>query len=209
MMATRNQTVGGAVALAIAATLSAIYVNEGGYANHAADRGGETMHGITEKVARQWGYTGAMRDFPKLCSPSQPVCADRIYTVSYIDKPGFRPFAAIEPALLDELVDSAVLHGPSKPGGWLQLAMNALCGGAKLKVDGQVGPRTVAAYQNCQNEHGRFRACVMILDRLDDAQLAYFDRIVMRNPSQRVFYRGWTTRRIGNVDRRKCGKGVG
>ena len=39
--------------------------NEGGYSNNAADPGGETMWGVTARVARAHGYAGAMRDLPK------------------------------------------------------------------------------------------------------------------------------------------------
>jgi lysozyme family protein len=37
---------------------------EGGYVNHPSDPGGETMWGVTKRVARAHGYTGAMRDLP-------------------------------------------------------------------------------------------------------------------------------------------------
>jgi lysozyme family protein len=202
-----NPKTAAATALALAATLAAVYANEGGYVDHPHDRGGKTRYGVTEQVARQWGYTGAMRDFPKHCDAGRPVCADRIYTAWYIDGPGYRPFAAIEPAVLDELVDSAVLHGPARASGWFQLSLNATCG-ARLKVDARVGPATVAAYRQCQQHLGRAQACRMVLDRLDRAQLAFFDTIVARRPAQRIFYRGWTTHRIGNVPRAKCGSGV-
>ena len=36
--------------------------HEGGYSNHAADKGGKTMYGITEAVARAHGYVGNMRE---------------------------------------------------------------------------------------------------------------------------------------------------
>lgn len=38
--------------------------NEGGYSNNPNDPGQETMWGITARVARENGYTGAMRDLP-------------------------------------------------------------------------------------------------------------------------------------------------
>jgi len=38
--------------------------NEGGYSNNPNDPGHETMYGVTIKIARQWGYTGAMKDLP-------------------------------------------------------------------------------------------------------------------------------------------------
>ena len=101
------------LALVLAPILDGLYVREGGYVNHKNDRGGATRYGITEAVARQWGYKGDMRVFPKHCGDRNPVCADKIYRVTYIEKPGFLPFAAMSPAVLEELVDSAVLHGPS------------------------------------------------------------------------------------------------
>jgi len=41
-----------------------IDVNEGGYSNDPADPGGETMYGITKRVALKHGYTGEMKDLP-------------------------------------------------------------------------------------------------------------------------------------------------
>jgi lysozyme family protein len=38
--------------------------NEGGYSNNPADPGGETMYGITKRVAVEHGYTGDMHDLP-------------------------------------------------------------------------------------------------------------------------------------------------
>lgn len=37
-------------------------ITRGGYSDDPSDSGGKTNHGITEKVARQSGYTGDMRD---------------------------------------------------------------------------------------------------------------------------------------------------
>lgn len=37
---------------------------EGGYSDHPSDRGGKTMFGITEAVARSYGYSGDMRSMP-------------------------------------------------------------------------------------------------------------------------------------------------
>lgn len=40
--------------------------HEGGYSNHPSDPGGETMYGITKRVARKHGYAGNMKDLPRL-----------------------------------------------------------------------------------------------------------------------------------------------
>lgn len=193
----------GGIGLILAAALGAVYVNEGGYANHPSDKGGETMYGVTISTARSFGYRGPMRDFPQHCTPAKPICADLVYTTSYIDKPGYRPMASIEPAVLFELVDSAVLHGPSRSSMWFQASLNTLCGSG-LRVDGQAGPQTIRAYETCQREQGAVNLCLKTLETLDGTQRRFFDRIVARDPSQRVFYRGWINNRVGNVKRGKC-----
>lgn len=43
---------------------TALIGNEGGYSSNPADPGGETMWGVTARVARANGYAGAMRDLP-------------------------------------------------------------------------------------------------------------------------------------------------
>ena len=201
--AAKAAPIAGGIGLILAAALSAVYVNEGGHANHPADRGGETMWGVTTATARSFGYRGPMRDFPKNCTSAKPICADLVYTTNYIDKPGSRPMAKIEPAVLFELVDSAVLHGPQRASMWFQASLNTLCGSA-LRIDGATGPRTIAAYETCQRQQGAVNLCLKTLETLDGTQKRFFDQIVARDPSQRVFYRGWTSKRIGNVKRGKC-----
>lgn len=205
---TAKAGIGGGIAIAIAATLSAIYGNEGDYVDNPHDRGGKTRWGVTEVVARQFGYNGAMSAFPKHCGAEAPVCADLVYTTAYIDHPGYRPMAAIEPAVLDELVDSGAVNGVSRSSQWFQQALNQWCG-AKLKVDKQVGPGTIGAYRICQARLGVTPACVVMLNGMDAKQADFFRAIVAGNPSQRVFLKGWLAHRINNVDRAKCGHGVG
>lgn len=195
---------GGIIAAAITAALALVYVNEGGYVNHPNDRGGATRYGITEKVARQAGYTGHMRDFPKHCAPGSKVCADAIYTRKYIDGPGYRPLAGMSRGVFFEIVDSAVLHGPLRASRWFQESLNEKCG-ASLKVDGRVGPATVGAFERCQIEAGARQSCLAIVDRMDAKQAAFFHAIVRNRPSQRVFLKGWLAHRVGNVDRKECG----
>src|SRR6266478_2656628 len=43
---------------------AALIGNEGGYVFDPRDPGGETMYGITSRVAAKHGYAGAMRDLP-------------------------------------------------------------------------------------------------------------------------------------------------
>lgn len=43
----------------------ALIGNEGGYSFNPKDPGGETMWGVTARVARVFGYMGAMKDLPR------------------------------------------------------------------------------------------------------------------------------------------------
>lgn len=188
----------------ITAVLAAVYVKEGGYADHPSDRGGKTMYGVTEATARSYGYRGAMRDFPKHCTDAQPICADRVYTERYIKQPGFEPMAAIEPAVLFELVDSAVLHGPGRPSAWFRASLNELCGTRFAISRVTVDAETTTAYADCAAAVGKVSLCLRMLDRMDAKQEAFFRSIVANNPSQRVFLKGWLRHRVGNVPRAKC-----
>ena len=104
--------------------------HEGGYVNHPNDPGGETNWGITKAVAREFGYTGSMRDLPR-------DTAKRIYRVKYWDavKADEMPAAVRYP-----LFDAAVNSGVKQASKWLQAALG-------VAQDGVIGPKTIAAAQ--------------------------------------------------------------
>lgn len=191
------------IAAAVAVILGGIYKDEGGYVNHPNDPGGETNMGVTVQVAREAGWKGTMKAFPKQCDGPDDVCADRIYYERYILQPGFVPVIQVDPAVAEELVNSAVNFGAARPSRWFQQSINELCN-TKLTVDGKVGPQTVAAFATCRTNRGPERLCVAMLDRLDSKQRAEYDRLVKVNPRLKVFHKGWVAHRIGNVDRAKC-----
>lgn len=197
------------IAAALLTILAGVYANEGGYVNNPDDPGGATRFGVTQQVARRSGYAGDMRNFPQHCPEIAPrsVCADKIYIAQYIEAPGYMPMVAIEPAVAEELVDTAVNMGPPRPSRWFQQSLNELAG-ARLKVDGKVGRATIDAYADYQLQAGAKVACVQVLDALDARQAAEYRRLAAASPAQRTFLKGWLAHRIGNVDRRKCGKGT-
>lgn len=102
--------------------------NEGGYSNNPVDPGGETMYGVTFRVARAYGYTGAMRDLP------WSVAMD-IYTKNY-----WAPIKAdqLPDHLRFHVFDAAVNSGVGQAIKWLQRA-------AGVAQDGVIGPRTLSA----------------------------------------------------------------
>lgn len=198
----------GALGAAVALIMSATFDNEGGYVNHPKDPGGATNNGVTERVARAAGYRGDMRSFPKHCTGPVTICADSIYFEQYIKRPGFLPVIEADPAVGGELVDSAVNFGPPRPSCWFQQTINELHFLKPLKVDCKIGSKTVLAYRDLQDHYGKVDACVRTLNGLDAKQRAEYDRLVRVNPKLRAFYKGWIAHRIGNIDRKTCGRGI-
>jgi hypothetical protein len=208
---------GGGVATAIAMILGSVYAVEGGYVNDSRDPGGATRYGVTEKVARAAGYHGDMRAFPMHCDGPATACADNIYVSQYIVAPGYLPMVEIEPAVAAELVDTAVNMGPARPTKWFRLTVGRAPCVLKVIPPAKtatcfvppLGPDDIAAYRLLQVKLGKTAACVATLDALDGRQETEYQRLVARNGAMRRFLRGWLRARIGNVDRGRCGKGVG
>lgn len=189
-----KKSIGAATAAIIAATIAL----EGGYVQLRSDPGGETNFGVTKVVARQHGYTGPMRTMPR-------EVAESIYYQDYLVRPGYADLVPHDAAVAEELFDTTVNMGSARPSRWFQQSLDALCT-ARRPVTGHVVRGDVDAYVVCQARVGPARLCLQTLQSLDGAQLAEYGRLVRVNPRLRVFYKGWTRNRIGNVDRRKCGR---
>ena len=102
--------------------------HEGGYVNHPNDPGGETNWGVTVAVAREFGYSGPMKDLPV-------ETAKRIYKAQYWDavRADEMPSGIRYP-----LFDAAVNSGVRQSVKWLQRAVF-------VQDDGIIGPRTLMA----------------------------------------------------------------
>ena len=102
--------------------------HEGGYSNNPHDPGGETMWGVTLRVARAHGYYGPMRDMPR------DVAKD-IYRRSY-----WSPIRAddLPEAVRFDAFDTAVNSGVEQSAKFLQRAVG-------VTDDGIIGPQTLAA----------------------------------------------------------------
>jgi len=101
--------------------------HEGGYANDPQDLGGETMWGVTAKVARADGYEGAMINLPI-------ERAVEIYSTQYWDERlNVLPFPVVF-----NIFDAAVNHGKRQSLKFAQRAAGA-------DDDGIMGADTLAA----------------------------------------------------------------
>lgn len=165
---------------------------EGGYVDHPADRGGKTIWGITEAVARRNGYVGEMKAMPRSTAVS-------IYRSEYAIKPGFAAVAEIYPRIGEELFDTGVNMGPARPAIWLQEWLNALNQGGKhwpdIKEDGVIRPggetlRALAAYKKLRGVEGETR----LLAALNASQGERYKQIARANPTQEAFVYGWLAR---------------
>lgn len=182
------------MALAIIGT---VFQLEGGYSNNPADPGGATNHGVTEAVARSHGYKGPMQMLPK-------ELASDIYYKDYIVKPGFLPIVELQPAVGEELIDSGVNVGTSRPARWFQQTLNALNRGGldypNVTVDGRIGPASIQAYKSLERVRGKVLACELTIKMLDGYQVQHYVSLT----NLYTFTPGWVAHRIGNVPLDKC-----
>ena len=116
---------------------------EGGYVNDPSDSGGETNYGITKSVARQYGYKGSMKDLPR--SVAFEIYEKRYWSSMLLDE--VQKVAGDHVA--EELADTGVNTGVHRASEFLQRSLNVLNNREKhyadLKVDGDIGARTVSA----------------------------------------------------------------
>jgi lysozyme family protein len=159
------------------------------YSNDALDRGGETRFGITERIARVWGYKGAMRELPL-------ALAEKIARLQYWEGPGFSRVAEVSPAIAYELFDTNFNMRARFAGESLQRLLNGLNRDrsyADLKVDGKIGAKSIEALKRFLQQRGVEGEAVLI-GLLNGLQAAEYLRIVESNDSQRAFLYGWARR---------------
>lgn len=179
------------------AILAAIIAVEGGYVNNPLDPGGETNYGISEPVARQYGYKGPMSQLPLQT-------AKEIYLKKYIEEPKFLGIVQASPALGHKIVDAGVNVGTKRASVWLQKALNAYSQGGQLypylKEDGSVGKLTMAAYEALNKKRGTAQACKLLIKAIDSYQGSYYLSLGRLN----MFTAGWMNNRVQNIPLSQC-----
>lgn len=173
--------------------IDAVIDREGGYVDHPADRGGPTRYGITQGVARADGYDGPMRMLPHARAVS-------IYRRLYWTAPRLDAVARMAPGIAAELFDTGVNMGPAVAIGFLQRALNALNRGATdypdLAMDGQAGPRTLAALREFLVRRGTGGETVL-LRAIEALQGERYVALAEARPANEAFLYGWLANRIG------------
>lgn len=172
--------------------IDTIIQTEGGYSNHADDKGGPTMYGITQAVARANGYNGPMSAMPR-------GLAVDIYTKRYITGPRFDLVYAISEPIGEELIDTGVNMGPATAAQFFQRTLNIfnLKGSryADVFVDGQLGPVTLDTFKKFLEWRGQEGEAVF-LKALNCYQGARYLELAERNGDQESFIYGWLKNRV-------------
>jgi lysozyme family protein len=165
---------------------------EGSYSNNPNDSGGETMWGVTARVARANGYTGPMRDMPR-------DTARNIYFSQYVQKPGFAAVMAVNEPIAEELVDTGVNMGPGVAALFLQQVLNGLNSQghdyADIQEDADVGPGTINALKVFLAKRGAEGETIM-LKALNCLQGARYIELARTRSANESFLYGWLRTRV-------------
>ena len=166
--------------------------DEGGYSYHKSDSGGETMFGITSKVARKNKYAGPMSRLPL-------AVAQAIYKKEYWINPGFDKVFEVNPMIAGKLFNAGVNIGHGRISIYLQKALNAFNGQQKyyddVMLDGKVGFKTVKALRSFINFRGVASSSVL-LKALNCLQGEYYIYISQKSSKNEDFAYGWIKNRI-------------
>lgn len=169
--------------------LADLLVVEGGYVNNPDDSGGPTKYGVTEELARFYGFEGDMRDLTR-------EFALEVYAALFWYAVGADHILVMSERITVEVVDTAVNCGPFKAGEILQRSLNVLNLGAELyedlTADGVIGHRTLRALQAylAVREEGT------LVKMLNVLQGAHYVELAERREKDESFIYGWFNKRV-------------
>lgn len=165
---------------------------EGGYSNHVADSGGKTKFGITEPLAREYDYNGAMRDLS--LDEAKSIYYNHFWLWMDLDS-----IHSIAPLTARELFDAGVNVGRRQVWRWLQQALNALNRNqrdyANIKIDGWPGPNTQNAIRGLIMTRGE-DGDEVLSRAIDCKQGAHYLDLAEARPKDQEFVFGWFKQRI-------------
>jgi lysozyme family protein len=147
---------------------------EGGYANHPNDRGGCTNKGIILSTYRQYfGASKTCEDLKKITDEE----VEHIYKKGFWDACRCDDMNSWQVAHL--IADWAVNSGVRNAAKGVQKIVGA-------KADGIIGPLTIKAINEREEKE--------LFESIKEARKEFYENIVKRNPSQKVFLKGWMNR---------------
>lgn len=178
--------------IAFSAAFHDLILVEGRYSDHPSDAGGRTCYGITEAVAREWGYQGAMVDLPL-------ETAQDIYRAKYWSELNLDTVAQLSVLIAFELFDTAVNMGTETAAAFLQECLNAFNQQERryndVAMDGDLGNATLEALSSFlawRKDEG----VTVLLRALNCLQGARYIKISRTREENEDFTYGWFLRRI-------------
>ena len=148
--------------------IEVVLEHEGGYVNDPDDPGGETNFGVAKRSHPDVDIANLTKDGAK-----------EIYKEIYWDK---NKVEKVPEQLRHIYFDMCVNQGRGRAVKIMQRTANAK--GAGLKVDGGMGPMTIAAMGGVE------------LDRVRAYRVKYYADLVTRKPDLEKFYFGWFRRAL-------------
>jgi len=142
--------------------------HEGGYVNDPKDPGGETNFGVAKRSHPDVDIANLTKDGAK-----------EIYKEHYWDA---NKVESLSEDLRHIYFDMCVNQGRGRAVKILQQSANAK--GADLKVDGGMGPKTIASMDGVE------------LQRVRAYRVKYYADLVTRKPDLERFYFGWFRRAL-------------
>jgi len=169
---------------------------EAGYVNNANDLGGPTNFGITQVTAREYGYTGDMRNLTR-------EMALAIYKKLWWDRMRLDQITAMSPLLADRMFDFGINAGRANCIKSLQRVLNVLNRQGKLyddiDADGGIGPATLTALGGFVKARGA-AGLNRLMFALCCHQVSYYTEISEKRVQNEEFTYGWYDRVYGEMD---------
>ncbi len=165
---------------------------EGDFSDDPSDSGGATKWGITEAVARAFGYSGPMQNLSASLAKS-------IYRQNYWDLLRLDPVAELSEGVATEMFDTAVNCGTGFAGKTLQRSLTVFNRNEKdypdLVVDGLVGQMTITALRAFLDKRG-LNGETVLLRALNSLQGARYINLAEKRPKDERFVYGWFLNRV-------------
>lgn len=163
--------------------------NEGGYANHPSDKGGETYMGVSRRFHPDWAgweiideekQKGKIKHNSKLKDVALDELVRRFYKAKFWDK--IHGDKIINQSIADNFFDFVINSGQAVRR--MQRALNET--GQKVVEDNVCGPATINAINSADPLKLNFH--------FNEARRKHYRDLVIFDPSQRVFLSGWLNR---------------
>jgi lysozyme family protein len=169
-------------------SIARVLSHEGGYANIAADSGGETYKGIARIPNPDWIGWREIDNVKKTRTLKRNAFIPEAdpYVLAFYKSRFWNPILdqVKDQRAADAILDSLTLHGISGGSVLVQKAINDFPG-FKIVVDGKIGKNTIAAL----NSIG-----APFINSLSQKRKEFVANLVERRPKDSIFLKGWNKR---------------